>query len=243
MRQNQTPWASLAILVGLTGSLNAHAQCADDMGCKGDRICVNSECVAPPNSTEVAPTASTPLKTGSLTEVQDLQLSQAQAKATTGLVLGAGTLLMGAATAATNGSGTAPKVLGGLTLALAGMATPIAAAGGGQARRVGRNNGRTMRASSSNIVGWSGYGASMGLGLAVFAAGLNDAEISNGLILSITALGSLSSLTMALDTYSTIQAVKSDDSSARNDQRNRPAAQLAAAVTHKGATVGIVGRF
>jgi len=236
-------WSGCAVMIGLAGPLEARAQCADDMGCKGDRICVNGECVDPeqPAAAQASPEAKP--AGGVLTEVQRLQVSQARTKSTTGLVLGGGTLLMGAATAATNGSDTAPKVLGGLTLALAGVATPFAAAGGAQARRLGRARGHTMKATSSTVVAWTGYGVCMGLGTAVFAAGLSDQEISNGLILSLTALGSLSSLTMYLDTRSAIQTVEAGEQTASSRQRIRPEAHFAAAVTADGASVGLAGRF
>jgi len=236
----------ITLTVLALGSTAAFAQCTKDTDCKGDRICVQGSCVAPQPSQGAQSPAQQPSSTpttGALTQVEGLELQQARNKARTSLLLAGGTLLTGLGTAATNGSGDAPKVLGGMTLALAGAATPIAAGGNSQARRLAATRGVQLPASTARITAWTGYGLTMGLGTAVLAAGLSDAEISNGLILSLTALGALSATTMALDTMTTVSAVEAAQATAARPARRRPTAHLTASATRQGAMLGLVGTF
>jgi hypothetical protein len=225
-----------ASLLALT-STTAAAQCTKDTDCKGDRICVEGSCV------DASPSQSSPAPQGRLSEVEGLELRGAQSKASTGLMLAGGTLLAGLGTAATNGEGDAPKALGGMTLVLAGAATPIAASASSRARQVAQARGIHLPQSTARLTAWSGYGLSMGLGTAVFAAGLSDQEISNGLILSLTALGALSATTMALDARSTVAAIEASTSQATLPAPLRPSAQLTASATRDGAVLGVVGSF
>ncbi len=226
------------------GSTAAFGQCTKDTDCKGDRICSEGSCVAPaPGIYTPQPLLQSPV--GPLSQVQSLELLQARSKANTSLLLAGGTLLTGLGTAATNGAGDAPKVLGGMTLALAAAATPIAAGGGNQARRLARARGVQLPQSTARVTAWTGYGLTMGMGTVVFAAGLSDADISNGLILSLTTLGALSATTMALDTMSTVSAIKAQQghASLRGSSRSGFSARLTASASHEGATLGLVGRF
>ena len=154
-------------------------------------------------------------------------------------------MAMGLATLATNGAGTAPRVLGGSTLLLAGISTPVAASAGSRARRVASMRGIYIPSNSSRVIAWGGYGLTMGLGTAVFAAGLSEAEISNQLIFSLTALSSLSTIAMAQDSMSSIrQAGQAETQEAASaPSAARPEVHLTAAVLPGQASVGLVGRF
>ncbi len=227
-------------------SAPAFAQCTKDTDCKGDRICVEGTCTAPSTtaSPATAPTAPAPRATTQIpTGVDRLELQQARSKAKTSLIMAGGTLLTGLGTAATNGAGDAPKVLGGITLGLAGAATPVAAGGSSQARRLALSRGVTLKPSTARATAWTGYGLTMGLGTVVFAAGLSEAIISNELILSLTALGALSSATMALDTLATVSAIEAQSPTTRRPKRLTPTASLTASATADGAMMGLVGTF
>ncbi len=227
-------------------STAAFGQCTKDTDCKGDRICQEGSCVAPPPGQVPGIQSVQPRNRdtiGALSQVEGLELRQARSKANTGLLLAGGTLLTGLGTAVTNGSGDAPRVLGGMTLALAGAATPIAAGGGSQARQLAQARGVHLASSSARITAWAGYGLTMGMGTVIFAAGLSDAEISSGLILSLTALGALSATTMALDTFTTVSAIEATQGHAALPTRIRPAAHLTARASQDGAMLGLVGRF
>lgn len=227
-------------------SAPAFAQCTKDTDCKGDRICVQGTCTAPSTSASpaTAPKSPTPLPTAhALSGVDRLELQQARSKAKTSLIMAGGTLLTGLGTAATNGAGDAPKVLGGITLGLAGAATPVAAGGSSQARRLALSRGVTLKPSTARATAWTGYGLTMGLGTVVFAAGLSEAIISNELILSLTALGALSATTMALDTLATVNAIEAKAPTARRSERIKPTASLTASATADGAMMGLVGTF
>ena len=179
-----------------------------------------------------------------LSEVQQMELGQSISAAQTSLYLSGGTLAMGLATMATNGAGTAPRVLGGATLLLAGISTPVAASAGSRARRVGSMRGIYSPASTNRMIAWGGYGLTMGLGTAVFAAGLSEADISNELIFSLTALSSLSTIAMAQDSMSSIRlAGQPSAAEAAALSPARPEVYFTAAAVPGQASVGLVGRF
>ena len=83
----------------------------------------------------------------------------------------------------------------------------------------------------------------MGMGTVVFAAGLSDEEISNGLIISLTTLGALSATTMTLDTLATVNTIEATAPTAARTQQRGPTASLTASATHQGAMLGLVGTF
>mgnify|MGYP007063378153 CR=1 FL=1 len=233
-------------LLTLCLPLPAYAQCANDMDCKGDRICVDNACADP--TTEATSTtgqpARTPATVTTLTDVDRMELERARSKAGTALGLAAGTVLFGVATAATNnGDPIAPQVLGTITLGLSAVATPIAAGGGKQARRIGRSMGLDVDPDITTVTGWTGYGIGMGLGTVVLAAGLPGAYIDSGLILSLTALGSASAMAMSFDTKAVVLKVEEAGASARIQQPRVQTRFVAGLHPDGGGTIGWVGTF
>jgi hypothetical protein len=180
-----------------------------------------------------------------LSEIQHLELSQSLSTAQTSLYLGGGTVVMGLATIATNGAGTAPRVFGGATLLLAGASTPMAASAGSRARRVASMRGIHTPSSSSRMLAWGGYGLTMGLGTAVFAAGLSEADISSRLIFSLTALSGLSTIAMAQDSMASIRlaAQPTTQEEAATVRPAGPEIHFTAAVLPGQASVGLIGSF
>ena len=92
-------WLALALAAG--APTIASAGCDNDMDCKGDRICVDAECVDPGGSVAAAPGSST---SGRLSEVQVNELDRARGQGVTCLAGGAGVLVFGAAAVASNDS-------------------------------------------------------------------------------------------------------------------------------------------
>lgn len=233
----------------LTVAPPVFAGCETDMDCKGDRVCEQGACVDPaPAAGPATPafdarSASAPSARG-LTDLQRLELRRARGKATVGYV-GAGlTAALGAVTLATwEETGTA-MAFGSAALLAASVTAPVAASGGSQARRVAREAGGYPPGAGLPVVAWIGYGLAVANGLGLIALAASDAEIDVALGASTVALGTVSTLGLAIDATTSASEVQRS-LQLRTGMRRRPTLHVApiAGMGGQGGRFGLAGTF
>lgn len=232
-------------LVAVVCSLAIHAPalagCTKDTDCKGDRICVDEVCVDPPPSSS----PSTPPASG-LTDTQLYALDGVMAKAVSGMAVSGGMAGLGIATILTNDgyNETAPRVLGGATLITAGIATPLAAGGSIQARRIARSEGVTLTSTPLlPVTSWIGYASTMGVGTYMLIAGVSGETIPNYLIAMTVSCGVVSTLGMAVDASVASSEIRAALGDTAATSRRAPPLQLGFAPTRDGGRLHLGGVF
>ncbi len=116
-----------------------------------------------------------------------------------GIVGGVLTVSLGAPTAmfADEGDSDTAIPLGGVTLLVAGITTPITAAGAASARRHPEVRG----AIGARIAGWIGYGVTMLDGMVLLGLGMADEEVTGAQVGSVVLLSTLSTTAMVVDAF------------------------------------------
>jgi hypothetical protein len=217
----------------------ASASCGNDMDCKGERVCEDDACVLPAG----AGASSAP--TGALSEVQVSELQRARSAGIASGVGGAGVLVFGAASAATALSdGTTSKVMGGLALVTMGVTAPIGGMGSAQARRTAAAAGLDVPSRALPITAWVGYGFALIDGAYILTVGIGGGTVEPPTILSVVALGTLSTVGLGYDAIHVSQSTL--ESGRQAEATPRPRVQAAPFVSPNrrgGATMGVTGRF
>jgi hypothetical protein len=168
---------------------------------------------------------------------RQLEAASARGKGVTAVVGAGGTALFGIGAVALNGSGPPAYMLGTASLLSAGIALPVGASGGNQARRLAAATGQPVQGRAVQTIAWAGYGLAVVEGLGLITLGVMDEDVPSPLIASTVAVGSLSSLAMGLDAIGCAAALDAPTAARRASVRP------AVAVGPDGATIGVGGTF
>jgi hypothetical protein len=184
----------------------SYGQCSRDVDCKGDRICVNGECVEPEKSSESKPSGS------EQSVMKAATAGWARGAAITGYVCAPIILGLGLSSAITTG-GDASLALGISAFSVGVIALPIIAVGGASAR-----SGSNVRGSMGlRIPGYITYGLALANGGVLVALGIADAKISAVPIITCSALGAIGCVLMATDALISSGQAKRTSVSADDD--------------------------
>ncbi|HUI93764.1 MAG TPA: hypothetical protein VLX68_16095 [Chitinivibrionales bacterium] len=180
-----------AIMAGIIIIRSSSGQCTKDTDCKGDRVCVDGECVEPQKSKTEGSSASEPEKTGKTGNP-----GWAFGAAITGYACAPVILGLGIASAATTGSDASLPL--GVSAFSVGVATfPVTAVGGASARM----NSGARGVLGLRIPGYIAYGLALVNGgvLIAFSIANTNVTIPAAPIVTCAALGTAGCVLMSTD--------------------------------------------
>jgi hypothetical protein len=176
------------LLIILFTMQTAFGQCTKDVDCKGDRVCVNGECVEPVKSTTGPASGSSETLDNSGSAGWAFGAAIA-GYACTPIILG-----LGISSAATTG-GDASLPLGISAFTVGVVALPIIAVGGASARSHSKARGTL----GIRIPGYITYGLALANGAVLVGLGIAGATISPAPIITCTLFGATGCALMATD--------------------------------------------
>src|SRR5438132_10256095 len=167
----------------------AKAQCKSDIECKGDRICVQSQCVeAPPGAIRRAPV---PLSSAAQVPRDDW----ANTAAVMGFSSAAVVMALALGSEATRKDQIPSLPLGAAATVLLGVMAPVVEIGAGS----GRAPGETGSGFGWRLTGWFAYGFAMIDALALIGLGGADVPPPAGVIALTGVLGTISLVSFGID--------------------------------------------
>lgn len=170
----------------------AQAGCEKDTDCKGDRICVQSQCVDPPTT---APALIDP----GPSKLARARLGDSRGRMITGWSLGGCGSLFGVTAvglALAEAPTAAPVSTGIVGVGFLAAAAPVSAASGGRARDGLRALDQPVPGNGLRIAGWSSYGAGMGIAVISIAVGGATEEPAFGAVGFVGLAGALTGITL-----------------------------------------------
>ena len=187
--------ALIAVVTAMGVSLApvvAKAGCANDMDCKGDRVCEEGVCVDPAPDMQPQPDPES-LRSRATQAPQGTDAGWNRGAAIVGIVSAVLILAFGSVSIYFNENPIDEEELNVGSLAAGGVATLFAMALIPVAG-VGANSGDVHGPVGLRIAGWVGYGLTVINALALLGLGAADVDVSSGPIASTVLLGVLSSL-------------------------------------------------
>jgi len=183
--------STIAVFLGILLAVPASwAQCTKDTDCKGNRICVNGECVEPLTST--MPESSAPQQPASS---QNMSAGWALPAAVAGFASIAPIMGLAIGAAANSEEPAISIPLGAAATGLLGAAVPIVAVGGKSAHTGGSGPSRL----AFRIPGWIAYGLALADATTMIILGASDVTVPPAPIVITGVLGSSACALMSVD--------------------------------------------
>lgn len=173
----------------------AIAGCEKDTDCKGDRICVEAECVDPPTPTAMP---ANPMLHGA-PRLADDRLGDSRRRMAAGWsVGGCGTILglTAVGLALAEAETVFPVSVGIVSVGMLGTSAPLAAGSGTRARDGLIALGEPLPPNGMRVAGWSVYGGGMGIALIAISAGAITEEPALGAVGFVGLAGAMTGITL-----------------------------------------------
>lgn len=216
----------------------ARAECGADNDCKGDRVCEQGVCVDPKPSAPAALPA--PPRVTALSQADVDALGRARSLGRAGMWIGIAGAPFALGAALLNGSGDLPILLGGVAAASVGAAVPVGMSGGSVARAVGKQHGIRVSTGGLRPVVWIGYGCTLAAATGMITIGILDGYVPTELILSTTALGTVTAIGTSIDASSAARQVEAAVGTAAAETATPP---VTVVLVPTGNGVSVIGTF